>query len=116
MATAKTKAIGRVACFNPKCTEQVIVRENEHGGLNCGCGICDIEVRHKKGTDSHRDCMASMTKIKRAEDETPTPAAKPAPAPAKPAPAKPAPAPPPAPAPAPAPAPTAKKSTNFLGL
>ena len=90
MATARTKAVGRVACVNRKCDEVVIVRLNESGGYNCGCPICDIEVRHKKGTQSHADCTAEMRPIK-AGQEAPKAEAKPAPAPkaeAKPAPAQ----------------------------
>jgi len=63
MATAKTWAVGRIGCYN-QCGEVVVVRQNEAGGLNCGCSICDIEVRHKKGTQSHADCMKAIKPLK----------------------------------------------------
>ena len=109
MATAQTKAVGRVKCYGRKCSEVVIVRQNGADGLNASCPICDISVRAKKGTQAHMDLVNEMQPIKR-DNEDAAPAAKqaaPAAKQAAPAAKQAAPA-------APA-APTAKK-TNFLGM
>lgn len=75
------KAVGRMVCM--VCGETIVVRENQSGGLNCGCLLCDAIVRTKIGTMAHNKILKKIAPLKKDDENQAVESTKTAPAEAK---------------------------------